>query len=694
MSVVRMNRYLMHCAGGLILSIGVGSVWGGPPLRTVAEVRALSADQAASGRAVVLSGTVTYVRLTEVDFNFSLHDGTGGLMVYPAQRREVRPGQRVVIEGGTSISIHGIQVRQAKVEPGAEGPLPIPLGTTMAEVCEGRHEGEFAEMEGVLRAVRLETPEVRPQRLALDFGPRSRRLTVWLLDYPGGPEQFHPGAVLRVRGVVMRWRNPRGQTQNINVLTNSEADVQIRSAAPEPVIQSVAEAQLWNGPEEPAQAIWLDGVVTLVSPDQTWLVLQEGTAAMRVRLAEGMAAGAEPGDRLRVQGFPVLGDYTVALEDARVVARAPGEPVQAEPFRDAGEVLRNPGLVDRDARLIETGATLVDLRTRDDDLQVLGLSSAGISFAATLPLRQAVPAQVRPGSKLRLTGLCELQLTEERRRIAKPPDMFKLSLRDARDIRVLQAGPWWTPQRLRVATIMATGALVVLGAWIETLRRGNRRLRAEVAARERAERELANERRRVAAELHDTLEQTLTAASLQIHAASRTLSAQPETAARQLMLANQLVSRGRKEVRDAVWDLRLDERAVILLGPMLQRLCEELRGGEVRTAFLLRGEDAPCPSHIAVQVIRLVREAITNALKHGKPERVNVTLEASPGRWILTVKDDGKGFEPGAVPGPDTGHFGLVGMEERVQRLGGSLEMLSKPGQGCEVRVMIPREVA
>jgi signal transduction histidine kinase len=69
-----------------------------------------------------------------------------------------------------------------------------------------------------------------------------------------------------------------------------------------------------------------------------------------------------------------------------------------------------------------------------------------------------------------------------------------------------------------------------------------------------------------------------------------------------------------------------------------------------------------------------------------------VILATPPGEWVLTIRDDGRGFDPQVAASPDTGHFGLVGMEERVQRLGGSMEVASKPGQGCNIRFGIPME--
>jgi signal transduction histidine kinase len=211
-----------------------------------------------------------------------------------------------------------------------------------------------------------------------------------------------------------------------------------------------------------------------------------------------------------------------------------------------------------------------------------------------------------------------------------------------------------------------------------------------VDARERAERELSNERRRVAAELHDTLEQTLTAASLQLNAATRTQGVKPPEAVNPLLLATQLIARSRQEVREAVWDLRLDQRAAIPLGPVIRQVCEESSAGSVQIEFVEEGEARPCPAHLAVQVIRLVREAIANALKHGAPQQVTVRFVHGPESLELTIEDDGRGFDTTAAPGPDSGHFGLSGMEERTQRSGGHFQLTSAPGQGCRIRIVIP----
>ena len=132
-------------------------------------------------------------------------------------------------------------------------------------------------------------------------------------------------------------------------------------------------------------------------------------------------------------------------------------------------------------------------------------------------------------------------------------------------------------------------------------------LKSEMTARIRAESQLAAERRRVAADLHDTLEQTLVAASLQLSAAARM---QPHENGNLVVLAQQLLSRGQKEVRDAVWDLRMDQSQPQLLSTLLAQTCAEAASlSALDISFSFIGMEQATPALIASQSVRLVREA-------------------------------------------------------------------------------------
>jgi signal transduction histidine kinase len=88
--------------------------------------------------------------------------------------------------------------------------------------------------------------------------------------------------------------------------------------------------------------------------------------------------------------------------------------------------------------------------------------------------------------------------------------------------------------------------------------------------------------------------------------------------------------------------------------------------------------------------VRVVRECLTNALKHAAPSEVHVRLGYESGLLRLAISDDGRGFQPASVPGPESGHFGLVSLRERIQRLGGTLQIASAPSKGTRIEATIP----
>lgn len=101
----------------------------------------------------------------------------------------------------------------------------------------------------------------------------------------------------------------------------------------------------------------------------------------------------------------------------------------------------------------------------------------------------------------------------------------------------------------------------------------------------------------------------------------------------------------------------------------------------------------PCPVHetVARQVLLVIQEAALNAVHHGAAHTIDVTLSfaADAAALDVAVADDGSGFVVGSQAGPATGHFGIQGMRERVEALGGRLELASTPGRGTTVRIEI-----
>jgi signal transduction histidine kinase len=89
---------------------------------------------------------------------------------------------------------------------------------------------------------------------------------------------------------------------------------------------------------------------------------------------------------------------------------------------------------------------------------------------------------------------------------------------------------------------------------------------------------------------------------------------------------------------------------------------------------------------------RVAQEAVANVLKHAQAEHAWLTLQERSGQVLLEIRDDGIGFDPLLVPHSRNGHFGLLGMRERVELAGGSWELRSAPGGGTLIRASLPRE--
>jgi signal transduction histidine kinase len=91
------------------------------------------------------------------------------------------------------------------------------------------------------------------------------------------------------------------------------------------------------------------------------------------------------------------------------------------------------------------------------------------------------------------------------------------------------------------------------------------------------------------------------------------------------------------------------------------------------------------------QVLRIAQEALANAMKHGRPASIDLALRSRNGETVLTVKDDGSGFDPDGVFSTGRGHFGLLGMRERARRMGGEISVTSAPGAGTTVELRVPQ---
>jgi len=205
-----------------------------------------------------------------------------------------------------------------------------------------------------------------------------------------------------------------------------------------------------------------------------------------------------------------------------------------------------------------------------------------------------------------------------------------------------------------------------------------------------------DERKRIAQELHDTLLQGFTAIALKLDALTTSLPPALSETKQQLLQALEQMDHYLGETRRSIWNLR---------SPTLQsteNLCEALREASERTLastaitliFSVQGAPRKIDNVLEHHLLRVCEEALANVVKHADATRVEVVLDFTSKEVQLQILDNGCGFEPASREVSKRGHFGLLGIKERVASVFGILSIDSAPGGGARLLVTIPTEGA
>ncbi|HET6898892.1 MAG TPA: two-component regulator propeller domain-containing protein, partial [Vicinamibacteria bacterium] len=206
--------------------------------------------------------------------------------------------------------------------------------------------------------------------------------------------------------------------------------------------------------------------------------------------------------------------------------------------------------------------------------------------------------------------------------------------------------------------------------------------------------ERLSERTRIAQELHDTLLQGFLSASMQLHLA---VDRMPENAPERASLRGviDLITRVIQEGRNAVRGLRSQESTLDDLEEALSSIRDELGiQDQVELKVVGKGHPQRLNPMIRDEVYHIGREALINAFRHSGATRIEVGVEREARRLRVLVRDDGKGIDAEVLRGGRDGHWGLSGMRERSERIGGRLRVWSRPGAGTEVELSVPGHVA
>jgi len=194
------------------------------------------------------------------------------------------------------------------------------------------------------------------------------------------------------------------------------------------------------------------------------------------------------------------------------------------------------------------------------------------------------------------------------------------------------------------------------------------------------------ERQRLARELHDSVSQALYGIALGARTARALLDRDPGKAAEPLDYVRSLAEAGLAEMRALIFELRPESLEVEGLVAALTKQAEALRARHSLDVRLDLCDEPPVSIEVKAVLYRIAQEALHNIVKHARASHAELQLSYSEASIVLAVKDDGLGFDTGE---PFPGHLGLGSMRERAERMGGSFEIESSPGNGTHIRVTI-----
>lgn len=676
-----------------------------PPITTIAEIRRLARTEAEEQLPARIEGVVTY-RSIRRGLLF-VQDETAGTYVatgrLPPELNYVGVGVRVELEGvtrpgGFAPHIGPVDGETIRMRVLGEGRMPEPLRLSLDQLIEPRHDCQWIEVTGVVRAVEQRPIEASPNHDVFIHlaGGRSRLAAMLISIEADVPLPTHlVGSTVRVCGVYgtlkSETRQSVGMLLHVNALTDFTIE-QPGTADPFSLpVRPISSLMQYDPDWTLSERVRIQGVATIIVPGRGLYLEQEGAGTwVESRDVKGLRSG----ENVDAVGFVATGSWRPVLENAIVRSTGMGHLLEPSTFGRtellSGQYdlcrVRIEGRLIRSAQLGDEAGWLLD---QEGQVLVARFSGAGIGVDPRL-------VSMRPGSLLEIVGVCLNQRSGDLRRELTPawtptirPVSYQLLIGAAADVRVLQQAPWWTRERLlgglAALLLLAVGAL----AWVVQLRLKVERQTGVIARKIEQER-LHEERARIARDLHDKLEQDFIGLTLLLDTAAKRLVTAPDRVRESIELAKATARHAQAEARSSVWDLRVAATEALDFPTLLRQMLES--GAQMAPPSLeikVEGSPRPLESSVVTVLLRTAQEAVSNARKHAQATRILVIVRFAVDSVLVAVEDDGIGFDVKRSSTALSGHFGLLGMKERASKCGAELTILSASGKGSRVALTV-----
>gem|GEM_PF-850339 len=437
-------------------------------LTKVAQVRALSADQAKNKYRIHLKGVITYSS-PEYRVTF-FQDDTAGIFLSPEQvEPHLGAGSLVVVDGNTAPGDFAPTIEHCRIRVLGRATLPRASRKNIEELLTGSEDSQWIEAGGIVRSVVLEDrlpPDMRsgPPQLVLDIAAAGRRFRARIGVFRRDVDYSHlVDSVVAVRGACGTLFNNRRQLIGIQLFVPNLEQLTVQQAATaDPYglsLLPISSLMQFSLARASGRRIHVRGVVTL-GKSGSWLFVQDDTGGVVVESEQ--ATDVEPGDLVDAIGFPAAAGYAPILQNGSFRKIGKGRLPTPRYVSAAAN-----SSIDYDAELVKINGRLLD-QSQSAGYRILTMQLGSFTFTSRLE-EKAVTDRVRgirEGGQLQLTGVWSVETDEHHR-----PAAYRVLLRSAEDVQVLKAASWWTGQRIIALLAVLAGVILIGSLWVAVLRR-------------------------------------------------------------------------------------------------------------------------------------------------------------------------------------------------------------------------------
>jgi signal transduction histidine kinase len=666
-----------------------------PVLTNAEQVHWLSRKEAAGKQRVLIRGVITVALGPE--FNAAVvQDETGGIYVdlwTPPLGPPPPVGEFVEVEGVTDPGQFAPLIHATRIVRHGTRELPTPVRPYWDQLINGSLDTAFVEVEGIVTTVQtngvtLLTHGGKINTLIFDANGKTNNLSL----------KPYQGALIRLRGCLFASWDRATHQVNVSEIRMFAPAVDVAEPAPADAFaippKGVADLLQFDPQASALRRVKVSGQI--VQEHEGEFYAMDGTNGFRFAPREN--APLDPGDMVEVVGFPGLTGPSPVLREA-VVRKIGAAPLPIAHPLSADNLFR----AENDGLRVRVNAVLLNL---SGDQQTLELQSGLKHFAAHLhggrlfaSTRSASARSSRArdvdlplGSQLELTGV--YSGSGGNRATGTEVANFELLLNSPADIRVLVRPSFWNLQRMLVLVAALLGVLTLAFVWIWLLRlkvqQRTTQLQKEVQDREKAEqqRTVAQERARIARDLHDDLGSSLTEITMLATANPGARLAAEDASERMQTIADK--SRTMVYALDElVWAVDPERDTLGSVARYLASYAEEYLAGlkiACRVQIPNSFPEQVVSGEVRHHLFLAVKEALNNAVRHGTPTEVGFRVRVLEDRLLISISDNGSGFD---TLERSNGH-GLLNLRSRLEHLHGQCELESSPGAGTTVSLQLP----